>query len=126
MPASGFEEGGYSWQGVPARPLARDDEALHLVGALADAGERCVTIEPLDVVFLRIAVGAVDAHGLRAVLERRLRSEVLRHAGLHIAALAAIEGASRIERREARGAATRPHLSHLEGDRLLLDPRLAE
>ena len=51
--------------GVPLDPLLGDDDALHLVGALADAGERRVAIEPLDVVFLGVAVGAVDAHATR-------------------------------------------------------------
>src|SRR5580692_6191368 len=94
-------------------PLPGDDELLHFVGALADAGERRIAIEPLDVVFLGIAVGAVDAHRLGAVLERGFRGEVLGHARLHVAALAAIEGTCGVERQQARGAGARGHLTDL-------------
>ena len=104
----------------------RDDQALHLVGAFADAGERRVAIEPLDVVFLRIAVGAVDAQRLGRVLERGLGGEILRHAGFHVAALAAVEGRGGIERQQPRGAGARRHLAELERDRLMLGDRLAE
>src|SRR5262249_61110683 len=105
-----------SYDGVPLDPLAGDDDALHLVGALADAGERRVAVEALDVVLLGIAVGAVDAHGFDAVLQRRLRREVLGHAGLEIAALAAVEGGRRVEREPPRGAGARGHLGKLELD----------
>ena len=44
----------------------RDDDALHLVGALADDQQRRVAVEPLDGEFLRVAVAAVDAHRLGA------------------------------------------------------------
>ena len=108
------------------RPLAGDDQALHLVGALADAGERRVAIEPLDVVFLGIAVGAMDAHRFGAVLQRRLGGEVLGHAGLHVAAVAAVEGLRGVERQQPGGAGARRHLADLERDRLVLDDRLAE
>ena len=63
---------------------------------------------------------------LDAVLERRLGGEVLRHAGLHVAALAAVEGGGGIEREQARGARARRHLAELELDRLVLADRLAE
>src|SRR5262249_6014145 len=115
-----------SYDGVPLDPLPGDDDALHLVGAFADAGERRVAVEPLDVVLLGIAVGAVDAHGFDAVLQRRLRREVLGHAGLEVAALAAVERLGRVEREQPRGAGARGHLGELELDRLVLADRLAE
>src|SRR5947209_927155 len=68
--------------------LAGDDDALHLVGALADDEQRRIAIETLDRELLGIAVAAVDAHRLDAVLERGLGRGELRHAGLHVAALA--------------------------------------
>src|SRR5215472_16049621 len=115
-----------SYDGVPLDPLPRDDDALHLVGALADAGERRVAVQPLDVVLLGIAVGAMDTHRFDTVLQRRLGSEVLGHAGLEVAALAAIEGIGGVERQEPRGAGAGRHLAELELDRLVLADRLAE
>ena len=60
------------------------------------------------------------------VLQRRLGGEKLRHAGLHVAALAAVERRRRIEREQARRAGARRHLAELERDRLMLGDRLAE
>ncbi len=60
------------------------------------------------------------------VLERGLGGEVLGHAGLHVAALAAIEGLRRVERQQPRGARARRHLAELQLDRLVLADRLAE
>ena len=67
--------------------------------------------KPLDVEFLRIAVGAVDAHGFDAVLERRFGGEVLRHAGFHVAALAAVEARAAASSVSSRAACARVAIS---------------
>ena len=46
---------------VPLHQLAGDDDPLQLVGSFADRQQGRVTIVALDVEFLGIAVGAVDA-----------------------------------------------------------------
>src|SRR6185437_4483311 len=107
-------------------PLARDDDALHLVRALPNARERGITVEALDVVLLRVAVGAVNAHRFRRILERRFRGEELRHAGFEIAAFAAVERLRRIEREQPCGARPRRHVRELQLDRLMIADRLAE
>src|SRR5688572_19299507 len=106
--------------------LASDDDALHLVRAFADAEKRRVAVEPLDRKLLRVAVAAVDAHRLVRVLERRLRGEVLRHARLEVAALAAVVNARGILHQEARRLDARAHLAQLQLDRLVLADRFAE
>ena len=60
------------------------------------------------------------------VLQRGLAGVELGHAGLQVAALAAIEDLGRIEREQAGGAGARRHLADLELDRLVLADRLAE
>src|SRR5262249_31994437 len=102
------------------------DDALHLVGAFADAGQRSVAVEAFDVELARIAVGAVDAHALDGIFQRRFAGEIFGHAGLHVAALPAVEGLRGIEREQARGARARRHFAELELDRLVLADRLAE
>src|SRR5215208_4362004 len=111
---------------VPLHPLLRDDDALHLVRALANAGEGRVAVEPFDIVLLRVAIGAVNAHRLGRVLEGGLRGEVFRHACLEIAALAAVKAAGCIKRQKPRGAGAGHHLAELKLDRLVLADRLAE
>src|SRR5688572_15619201 len=106
--------------------LTRDDDALHLVGAFADAEERRVPVKPLDGELLRVAVAAVDAQRLVRVLERRLGGEVLGHAGLEIAALAAVVDGRRVLDQQSRGLDARRHLGELQLDRLVLADRLAE
>src|SRR5579859_5163754 len=59
-----------------------DHHPLDLVGALTDHHERRVPVVPLDRKVGRVAVAAVNAHGLGGVLERRLRGEELGHPGL--------------------------------------------
>src|SRR6202011_2746916 len=115
-----------SCRGIPLDELFRDDDALHLVGALADAGQRRVAVQPLDVELPGIAVGAVDAHALDRVFQRRLAGEIFRHAGFHVAALAAVESLSCIEREKSCRTRARRHLAELELDRLMLADRLAE
>src|SRR6516165_7541949 len=80
-----------SCRGIPLDELLRDDDALHLVGALADAGERRITVKTFDVEFLRVAIGAVDAHTLNRIFQRSFAGKIFGHAGFHVAALAAIE-----------------------------------
>src|SRR5712692_429099 len=106
--------------------LSGDDDALYLVGALADAEQRRVAIQALDHEFLRVAVAAVDAQRLVRVLERRLGGEELRHAGLHVAALAPVVDLGRLLDQQPRRLGARRHLAELELDRLVLADRLAE
>src|SRR5687768_12341418 len=112
--------------GVPLYKLPRNDDALHLVGAFADAHEGRVAHQALDRVLLGIAVGAVDAHGLERVLQSGLGGEVFRHAGLHVAAPALVVGLRRLLDQQARRLHARGHLAQLELDRLVLGDRLAE
>src|SRR4051794_21139980 len=70
--------------------LAADDHALDLARALADQQQRRVAIEPLDLVFLGVAVAAVDAEGVLDDLLARLGREQLRHPGLDVRALARV------------------------------------
>src|SRR6185312_6353631 len=111
---------------IPLDQLARDDDALHFVGAFADAHERCVAHQPFDREFLRVAVRAVDAHRFERVLEARFGGEVFRHAGLHVAAPARIVGLRRLLDQQARRLEARRHLAELELDCLVLADRLAE
>src|SRR5262249_54864665 len=111
---------------VPLDQLAGDDDALHLVGALADHQQRRVAVEPLDRKLLGIAVAAVDAHRLDAVLERGLGGGELGHAGFHVAALAPVVRARGTLGEQARGLEPRRHVGELELDRLMLADRLAE
>src|SRR5882724_3769706 len=50
--------------------LARDDQALDLVGAFVDLGEAHVAEQPLDAVLARIAVAAMDLQRVGDVLHR--------------------------------------------------------
>ena len=68
----------------------------------------------------------MDAHGLGGVLQRGLGGELLRHAGFHVAALAAIEGGGGVQRQQPGGAGACRHLAQLQLDRLVLRDRLAE
>ena len=111
---------------VPFDQLPRDDDALHFVGSLANAHQRRVAVQPLDVELLGIAVAAVDAQRLDRVLQRRLRCEELSHAGLHVAALTTIEGLCCIECQQARRPRPRRHIAELQLDRLVFADRLAE
>src|SRR3546814_6583662 len=77
---------------VPGDELPGDDDALQLVGAFADRQQRRVAVEALDRELLGIAVAAMHPHGFHGVGDRRLGGEQLRHAGLHVAALALVVG----------------------------------
>ena len=68
----------------------------------------------------------MDPHALDRIFQRRFAGEIFGHAGLHVAAFAAVEGARRIERQQPRGPRARRHLAELELDRLMLADRLAE
>src|SRR3982074_3723602 len=57
--------------------LAGDDEALDLVGPLVNLGEAHVAEQPLDAVFARIAVAAVDRPRIRNVLHGHAGGEQL-------------------------------------------------
>ena len=98
---------------VPLDEASRDDRALDLVGALADEHERRVPVIPLEV--------EVDADARRAEgSERRQRDLVrglggveLRHAGLEVAALAAVLQAGRPVGEQAGGPHLRRHVGEL-------------
>src|SRR5438067_4487229 len=106
--------------------LSRDDHALHLVRAFADAKKRRIPVEPLDHELGRVAIAAMDAHRLVRVLERGFGGEVLGHAGLQVAALAAVVDLGRLPDEQARSLGARRHLAQLELNRLVLADRLAE
>src|SRR5687768_12798313 len=61
--------------GITLHQLPRDDDPLQLVRSLPDREERRVAVIALDVVLLRVAVGAVDPHRFQAVLQGRLGRE---------------------------------------------------
>src|SRR5207248_1555661 len=69
---------------VALEQLLTDHHALDLARPLADQQQRRVTIEPLDLVLLRVAVAPVDAKSLLDDLLAGLRGEQLRHAGLDV------------------------------------------
>src|SRR5918911_4693751 len=105
---------------VPGDQLAGDDDALQFVGTLANDEERRVAVEALDGKFLGIAVAAVNAHRLEAATDGGFGSEQLCHAGLHVAALAAVIGLRRALDEQARSLDLRRHVGELELDRLVL------
>ena len=89
--------------------------------------KRRIAIQALDVEFLRIAVGAVNAHGFDAVLQRRFGGEVFRHARLPCRSARRgrrLRAAASVSRRA--GFDARRHFAELELDRLVLADRLAE
>ena len=67
-----------------------DDDALHFVGAFADAHQRSVAVITLDVEVGRVTVPAEDTHGFETVLDTRFRREQFRHARLEVATLASV------------------------------------
>ena len=70
----------------PGQQAPGDDDALDLVGPLADDHQRRVAVEALDRELGGVADAAEYAHGLGAELERGLAGEELGHAGLDVAA----------------------------------------
>ena len=103
-----------------------DDDALNLVGPLADDQQRRVAIQPLHLVLLREPVAAVHAHRLADDLEARLGGEELRHPAFDVRALAGILLARREVREQTRRLDLRRHVGELELDRLVLGDRDAE
>ena len=103
-----------------------DHKPLDLVGALADDHERGVAVVALDAELLRVAVAAEDAHRLERHLLAGLGGEQLRHAGLEVAALAAVLHGGRPAGEEARRLDLGRHVGELQLDRLVLADRLAE
>ena len=77
-------------QGNPRNELTGYDDTLEFVGALADHQQRCVAIQPLHGKLGGIAVATMHTHRLSGVLQRRLGGKQLRHAGLHVAAVASV------------------------------------
>ena len=78
--------------------LARDDEPLDLVGALADDHERRVAVQALDRGIREHAAAAGDAQGLHRDLLRGLGGVELGHARLEVATLGAVLHARRPSR----------------------------
>jgi hypothetical protein len=95
--------GGAEALAVALEELASDDEALDLVGALADDHERGVAEEPLHGGVREDAAPAGDAHGLRRRFLRGLGGIELGHARLEVAALGAVLHARRPAGEEPRG-----------------------
>src|SRR5215204_7771608 len=111
---------------VPLEQLLADHHALDLGGALPDQQQRCVAVEPLDLVLLGVAVAAVDAEGLLDDLLAGLRREQLGHSGLYVRALARVLHASGLERQQPGGLDLGAHVGELELDRLVGRYRHAE
>src|SRR5208283_2077211 len=103
-----------------------DNQALHLIGALADHQQRRVAVQPLDHELAAVPVAAEDAHRLGGVLHCRFGREQLRHPGLVVAALAAIQRVRRRLRQQSRRGHPCRHVAQLQRDRLMLADRLAE
>src|SRR3972149_139813 len=90
--------------------VPRDDEALDLVGALADEHERRVTVVALEVEALERAGLAVDPHGGGGDLLSGLRRVELGHPGLEVAALPPVLHPGGPVGHEARGGQLRRHV----------------
>src|SRR4051794_4712966 len=75
---------------IALEQLPADHHLLDLGGALADQEQRRVAVDALDLVFLGVAVAAVDAQRLLGVRVRGLRGEQLGHACLEIRPLAGV------------------------------------
>jgi len=111
---------------VPFQQSARDDEPLQLVGSSADEQQRRIAVQTLDREVLRVAIAAHDPHRLEHHLGGGLAGEELCHAGLDVAALAAIFLRRGGIDEEARCLDLRRHVGQLDLDRLVLGDRLAE
>src|SRR5881398_2843937 len=101
---------------VALQELLADHHALDLGRALADQEQRGVTVEPLDLVLLRVAVAAMDAERVLHDLLAGLGGEQLRHAGLEVGALAGVLQARGLAGEEARGLDLGRHVRELELD----------
>src|SRR5689334_18407377 len=73
-----------------------DDVLLNLAGALADEQERRVTHQPLDFVFLGVAVATVDAETLLGDFGAILAAQVFGHPGGDVIALTRVLQARRV------------------------------
>src|SRR6185437_4978630 len=111
---------------VTLQQLAADHHALDLGRPLADQQQRRVAIDALDLVLLGVAVATVDAQALLGAEAARLRGEQLRHAGLHVRALAGVLHRCGTAHEQPRGVDLGGHVGELELDRLVLGDRLAE
>src|SRR5215210_2960515 len=111
---------------VALEQLLADHHALDLGGALADEEQRGVAVEPLDLVFLRVAVAAVDPERLLHDLLAGLGGEQLGHPGLEVGALAGVLQTRRLQRQQAGGLDLGAHVGELELDRLVLGDLAAE
>src|SRR5579883_362753 len=111
---------------VAFEKLARNYQALNLAGALADQHERCVAVVAFDVKLFGVAKAAKDAHGLQGDVLAHLGGKELGHAGLQVAALAAILLARCLLDQQARRLDVGGHVGQLELDGLVLGDGLPE
>src|SRR5207245_5082513 len=70
----------------------RDDRPQDVVGSFPDSHQGRIAVEPLDLVFGRVAVAAVDAHRLQGGLDADLRGVELRHSGFEVGPLPGVKG----------------------------------
>ena len=101
---------------ITLHKLARNDEPLEFVGPLPDDKQRSVTVVAFDVVFRRISVGTVNTHRLQGILEGGLGGIELRHAGLHIAALASVINLGGLFGKQPCGLDASSHVGKLDLD----------
>src|SRR4051794_27475114 len=124
--ATGWPSLGLNSDLVALEELLSDHHALDLGSALADQEQRRVAVEPLDLVFLRVAVAAVDAERLLHDLLAGLGGEQLRHAGLEVGALTGVLHPGRLQRQQASRLDLGGHVRELELNRLMLRDRPPE
>src|SRR5690348_8646027 len=84
-------------ESVVGEKALADDVLLDLAGALADQQERRVAHQPLDLVFLRIPVSAVNAEALLSDLGTELACQVLRHPGGDVVAFTGVFEPGRVD-----------------------------
>src|SRR5579885_2943640 len=111
---------------VAFEKLASNHQALDLAGALADQHQRGIAVVAFDVKLSGVAKAAKDAHDLQGDVLAHLGGEELGHAGLQVAALAAILLACCLLDQQASRLDARRHIGQLELDGLVLGDRLPE
>src|SRR5579883_1615784 len=111
---------------VAFEKLASNHQALDLAGALAYQHQRGVAVVAFDVKLSGVAKAAKDAHGLQGNVLAHLGGEKLGHAGLQVAAFAAILLACCLLDQQARRLDVGGHVGQLELDGLVLGDGLPE
>src|SRR5207237_685980 len=113
-------------EGLLLGNLAGDDQALDVAGALVDLAHPDVAVDPLDQEIGDIAVAAMDLDRVGGDALGDLGGEELGHRGLLDAGLAGVALRGGVEYQATGGGNLGRHIGEAEGDRLLLDDRLAE